>query len=433
MRRSRGASAGRIMSEVIDDLVSRYAEDAAFLWLLRRRAADAPDYALADLAEADERLAAHLEALQVSGAAAWRHCMLELASGTHGAAFVAAVLALEGCDALRLEAVLAAVEAAPDEIASVVSALGWVDPCCLRSVVADMLSSRSALRQEIALAACAMHGRDPGLASGWLKAASPAVRARALRVAGQLGKTGCLDDVRAALTHPGSASADSECQFWAAWSAVLLGARGAEADALFDAALVLDSRRARGLTLALQAMDPKHGADALKRVPADTRHERTLVEASGIVGLPDNVPWMIAHMRDRRFARIAGEAFALVTGVDLVESKLAGAHPADFAPGPNDDPRDDDVAMDRDDGLPWPDVERIDRWWQDNGGRFRRGTRYFMGGLVAQEHCLAVLGEGRQRQRALAANYLCLLAPGTPLFDTRACARVQQKALAARQ
>jgi uncharacterized protein (TIGR02270 family) len=414
--------------------VSRYAEDAAFLWLLRRRAADAPDYALADLAEADERLAAHLEALQVSGAAAWHHCMEELANGTHGAAFVAAVLALEGCDARWLETVLATVEAAPDEIGSVVSAFGWVDPCCLRSVVAEMLMSRSAVRQEVALAACAMHGRDPGLASGWLAATSAAVRARAWRVAGQLGKTSRLDDVRAALANPGPASAaDPECRFWAAWSAVLLGTRGAETDALFDAALVLDSRRARGLTLALQAMGPKHGTDALKRLPADTRHERTLVEASGIVGLPDNVPWMIAHMRDARFARIAGEAFGLVTGVDLVQSKLEGARPAEFLSGPNDDPGDDDVAMDSDDGLPWPDVERIERWWHDNSGRFRRATRYFMGGLVAREHCLAVLGEGRQRQRALAANYLCLLAPGTPLFETRACARLQQKALAARQ
>ncbi|KAA1014525.1 TIGR02270 family protein [Paraburkholderia panacisoli] len=422
------------MSEVIDDLVSRYAEDAAFLWLLRRRAADAPDYALADLAEVDERVAAHLEALQVSGAAAWHHCAEELANGTHGAAFVAAVLALDACDAPRLETVLVAVEEAPDKVGSVVSAFGWVDPCCLRSVVADMLTSRSAVRQEIALAACAMHGRDPGLASGWLAAGSPAVRARALRVAGQLGKTGCLADARAALAHPGLASAaDPECRFWAAWSAVLLGARGVEVDALFDAALVLESRRSRGLTLALQAMGPKHGTEALKRLPADTRHKRTLVEASGLIGLPDNVPWMIAHMRDARFARVAGEAFSLVTGVDLVQSKLQGACPADFSSGPNDDPSDDDVAMDRDDGLPWPHEERIERWWHDNGGRFRRGTRYFMGAPVAREQCLAVLGEGTQRQRALAANYLCLLAPGTPLFDTRACARLQQKALAARR
>ena len=49
-----------------------------------------------------------------------------------------------------------------------------------------------------------------------------------------------------------------------------------------------------------------------------------------------------------------------------------------------------------------------------------QGARYFMGAPVTREHCLDVVKNGYQRQRVLAAHYLCLLEPGTPLFNTSA-------------
>jgi hypothetical protein len=44
--------------------------------------------------------------------------------------------------------------------------------------------------------------------------------------------------------------------------------------------------------------------------------------------------------------------------------------------------------------------------------------------------CIDVLKNGYQRQRILAAHYLCLLDPGTPLFNTSAPAWRQQRLLA---
>jgi hypothetical protein len=54
-----------------------------------------------------------------------------------------------------------------------------------------------------------------------------------------------------------------------------------------------------------------------------------------------------------------------------------------------------------------------------------------MGKPVTREHCIDVLKNGYQRQRILAAHYLCLLDPGTPLFNTSAPAWRQQRLLAA--
>jgi uncharacterized protein (TIGR02270 family) len=87
--------------------------------------------------------------------------------------------------------------------------------------------------------------------------------------------------------------------------------------------------------------------------------------------------------------------------------------------------------MDQDDGLPFPNSERISRWWDANVGRFSPGTRYFLGAPLSRETALTALKEGFQRQRILAAHYLCLLEPGTVLFEWRAPAPRQQRLLAA--
>jgi uncharacterized protein (TIGR02270 family) len=134
-------------------------------------------------------------------------------------------------------------------------------------------------------------------------------------------------------------------------------------------------------------------------------------------------------MANEKTARPAGESFTLITGADLDEEQLQRKPPKEFEPGPNDDPDDPNVEMDEDDGLPWPDIAKIERWWAANEGRFQKGMRYFMGAPLTHEHCVDVLKKGCQRQRIMAAQYLCLLEPGTLLFNTCAPAWRQQRLL----
>ena len=87
--------------------------------------------------------------------------------------------------------------------------------------------------------------------------------------------------------------------------------------------------------------------------------------------------------------------------------------------------------MDEDESLPWPDPEKIAAWWRAHGAKFASGTRYFMGDVPTPATCLEVLKTGFQRQRIAAAEYLTLLTPGTPLFNTAAPTWRQQRLLAA--
>jgi uncharacterized protein (TIGR02270 family) len=210
---------------------------------------------------------------------------------------------------------------------------------------------------------------------------------------------------------------------------VLLGRRG---DALYvlRSSPFPGSLRERAFRLAIQALTVSEAHQVLQSLAKEPSQLRLLLKGSGIVGDVTYVPWLIGNMSDGQTARLAGEAFSLITGTDLALLDLERKPPENFESGPNDDPDDSNVEMDPDDGLPWPDAAKIKDWWAKNSNRFTPGQRYFMGAPVTHAHCIDVLKNGYQRQRILAAHYLCLLDPGTPLFNTSAPAWRQQKLLA---
>ena len=129
-------------------------------------------------------------------------------------------------------------------------------------------------------------------------------------------------------------------------------------------------------------------------------------------------------------ARLAGEAFSINTGVDLDDAQLKRERPEGFASGPTDDAEDEVVAMDPNQDLSWPDLQRGRKWWDATGCRFVTKQRYLAGDAVSAEHCQRLLRDGRQGLRQAAAFELALMDPDTPLFETRAPAFRQQRQLA---
>ena len=268
-----------------------------------------------------------------------------------------------------------------------------------------------------------MHGVDPGLAS-FVQDGCGIVRARALRAAGELGRRELIPACNAAIDHP-----DPECQFWGAWSAVLLGDCHRALDVLASIGLSPAAQRAGAFRLALQASPIERGHAILQRLAHDSMQRRAVIEGSGVVGDVGYVPWLLNQMTNPKLARVAGEAFTNITGLDLFQG-FETAAPAEFEGDTTENPEDSNVDLDPDEGLPWPDVPKIQAWWTANADRFQTHGRYFMGAPVTHEHCLDVLRNGYQRQRILAAHYVCLLNPGTPLFNTSAPAWRQQRLLA---
>ena len=58
---------------------------------------------------------------------------------------------------------------------------------------------------------------------------------------------------------------------------------------------------------------------------------------------------------------------------------LEGEKPEGFEAGPTENPEDENVEMDPDDNLPWPDPALILKWWGKHQKEFTNGTHYLLG------------------------------------------------------
>ena len=70
---------------------------------------------------------------------------------------------------------------------------------------------------------------------------------------------------------------------------------------------------------------------------------------------------------------------------------------------------DDDVGLDDDKNLPWPDVERIDALWRNHGSNFHVGQRYLLGKPITADSLQHTLTTAYQRQQHAAALELVLI------------------------
>ncbi len=133
------------------------------------------------------------------------------------------------------------------------------------------------------------------------------------------------------------------------------------------------------------------------------------------------------HMETPELARVAGEAFSLITGVDLAWEDLETDQPEGFEAGPTESAEDENVALDPDENLPWPHPGLIQQWWQQHQADFPVGQRYLMGKPVSEAQCCEVLKTGMQRQRIAAAFELALMRGDGVLFATHSKATQQKK------
>ncbi|MES9850204.1 MAG: TIGR02270 family protein [Candidatus Thiodiazotropha sp. L084R] len=407
---------------ILDNIVSQHAEEAAFLWLLRDSSVSAPHYKLSDLSELESRIDAHLDGLRVAGETGWVHCQEQLNHSESGEVFTAAYIALDGALVDGLNKVLEVVHGEPTTIRGLISALGWVEKSKLQGHVVNWLKSDTPLLRLIGLSACAIQRVDCG---AYLNKAldddDAGVRARALRSIGEIRRQEMNQSLREHMHEE-----DETCRFWSVWSAAMMGdeegtaqlVNFAEADSIF---------LQPALELLMRRMDNASAVSLLRTLSQNQAVERAVVQASGYFGDSASVPWLIEKMKSPDLSRVAGEAFSLITGLDLAYQDLESEPPEDFQAGPSESPEDDEVDLDQDEDLPWPDIQSIMQWWSLHQADFPTGVRRLCGKSVKRAQCLDILQDGFQRQRQAAAMELAMFDQQQPLFNTSATAQRQSE------
>ena len=432
---------------IIPNIITQHAEEASFLWLLRDRAVHAPHYSLKDLAKLDDRVEAHLDGLRIAGDAGWEICKGALEQKEAGEIFTASVLAFESRDEARIKTVLDVGGTEPELSRGVVSALGWLPYQVAEVHIKKLLAADSSNLRRIGIAACAVHRQNPG--QPLIDAISDndlLLRARALKAVGELGRLDLLPCLKSNLEggylekEDAGGVLEQVCQFSAAWSAALLGDTSAipvlknivtsirppHTDPLPQGKRVQSEE---ALKLILRRMDLSSALDWKKGLAQEPGSIRLSIIGAGVIGDPVLIPWLIGQMRVPPLARVAGESFTMITGVDIAYEDLEGEQPEGFVAGPTENPGGGDVEMNPDEDLPWPTHEQIIGWGNKNKGKIKNGTRYLLGQPITTEHLMQILRTGRQRQRAAAAIESSILKPGQPLFEVRAPGFRQQQLL----
>jgi uncharacterized protein (TIGR02270 family) len=313
----------------IAGIVEQHVGDAAFLWFRRGREIDGHAFGATDVGRLDQRLDANLAGLVEAGEAGWAAACAAFADWKGaGEVFVLGTLALRSGEA---EAIDTAAAAAADSGAAgargLSGALARTPRELLRGHVPRWLASPEASMRRLALCAYSHHRVDPGDRLATVLAdPDAAVRARALRLAGELGRRDLVPAVAASL-----AGGTQDERLRAAVALCLLG-EARLALAALDAAVDAPELAAEAIEIRLLARpgpEARHWLHALIDRPA-TRMPATA--AVGLLGDRGLVPWLIRRMRDPALAYAAGQAFRDLFEVDFADTDLFTDDPERLGP-----------------------------------------------------------------------------------------------------
>ncbi len=404
------------------DIYERYVDEASFLWVLRSVAVNQPHYRVPDIAELDKRIDNYLDGLQTSPDDGWQVCLRATEFEEAGEAFTIGVTAFRSLEVQKIQKAVEFGLLNEQTFKGLVSALGWLPGKLCHSWIKKFFTSKDLNHKYLAMAACSVRREDP---ADYLNRvferddclAHQHLYARALRIVGELKR----DDHVLALEH--AVKSDNESiRFWATWSGVLLGKREWVVQ-LKDYVLKPGPYQAKAIELVFRVLPPGMAREWITELAGDQTQVRNVIKATGVLGDPQAVNWLIANMRAPESARLAGEAFTLITGIDLEGNGLALEVP-DLV-YTDDEGTGEDVELDEDENLPWPDPDKIAATWQKYGSGLGQGRRHFMGRQINAETLKQQIESGGQRHRYAASIELAVMEQKQILINTRARAAVE--------
>ena len=404
---------------VYRDIFEQFGTDAAFLWLLRAIAVEQPHNNAGDILALEKRIDAQLNGLMSSIDTGWAICEEGLNLQEAGEVFTAMVIAMRSHDPKRIQKAVEVGLSSNECSEGLISAMGWLPENIVSPWTQRFLNGKDMSHKLLGLATCSIRRQDPGeVLSQILQRdeckAHEQLYARALRLVGELRRQDCMPALQAALTD----ERDS-IRFWSNWSAVLLG-QHACLQQLKNFVLDPESPYLNlALQLCFRVLSVEQGRVWISELAKEEKQTRAVIKATGILGDPHAVNWLIAKMAEPKLAKLAGEAFNFITGADLVKHELTTEQPT-IHPMQENDELDEGVELDEDENLPYPDHKKVAMLWRSHGQRFIVGRRYFIGQEASTPWLKSVLNNGTQRQRHAASMELALHENNVQLPNTRA-------------
>ena len=401
------------------EIYEQFVDDASFLWVLRSIAVEQPHYNVADIHELEQRIEAQLDGLMTAVEDAWEICLQALELEEPGEVFTASVIAFRSHDVAKIQKTIETGLANDEATKGLISAMGWLPGKLVHPWIEKFFTSKDLNHKYLALAACSVRRENPGEYLNRILERDDCKQheklyARAIRLIGEIRRQDLMPHLSEAIN-----SEQDDIRFWSNWSAILLGNRTAVTN-LEPYVFKTGMHQMNAINIAFRVLPIEQARNWISKLAADKDQERTVIKATGILGDPHAVNWLITKMREPAYAKLAAEAFVLITGIDLEKNHLAAEIPPAIAVQPNSDTDDDDVSLDEDENLLWPNPELVSSIWMSQGQNYIAGQRYFMGKKINTDFLRNTFSNVNQRQKYAVAMELALTDSTTPLYNTRA-------------
>lgn len=392
-------------ARIFSHIIEQHVDDAAFLWLMRSQAMTQAHQTPGSIGKIEQRINNHIKGLfnQASGAWEYSHEAAECQEG--GEMFVLAMLALSSGDSSKINTLLELTSGSEEAFKGFISALGWLPASVVNPLLKLWVNSKEPLYQYACIAACSVRRVDPKvhltlLLSNVENIKNIPLYCRMLRLVGELKRHDLNHLLAKMLDHE-----NGSVSFWAHWSTLMLGDRSALKG--FER-FVLESgpHQLCAISVAVRCHDHTHAWYLIRSLVKSSTQTAQTIAALSALGDPKGVLWLLDRMKEPQYAKLAGEAFSQITGVDLELQGLTESNSAGFDDGEEEG---DIPILLGCESLPMPIAEKVREYWSQVGHHFNSGRRYFWGGPLELNTLEKALRFGRQRQRLSAAIELALM------------------------
>jgi uncharacterized protein (TIGR02270 family) len=425
---------------ILWDVLEEHLDEGGFELERWQRALFAPHYSLLEVAEGpEETLLAHLSALLIAGPAAFQRLLAPLLATPPGQdpplLSVAAAVALARHD---YDAIFGALERGTHrERSALVRGLTLAsDPrfdahLAARHDAGSFEGDAAATALELAAA----RGVRLALAGPLYSSDVPELTAAARAALGSQDRSE-LSRLEELTLHQDAGVRDAALEVAVTWGSALAFRRCLE--------LAQAHQTVSETVLSLIALlgGPEEHAILHGWSESDCKGaQHAAIRALGMSGDSDNVERLLPLLGsdDVIGAKLAGEAIALISGLDASQSEWQHSSPPvsdeSEARQALPDLKDDDLSMDLRPTLaallPELDLGKVTRWWSLARPRFRARERLLQGLPANRETHLALLRSANMRNRPLVAQSLRLRSLGRQSLEVRAPAASQLSALRA--
>lgn len=398
-------------AQMLWDVVEEHMEEASFLWTEWERALVSPVFTLPGMSGVEQRVSAHLEGLALGGAITPARLARAATRASDAGSIFAVTHALlhRGLDEGTCVALELLTTSSGQHRAAARRAFELAPAPRDSSNLERLLHNARPLARAAALDRARVLGLDPGTALGdALGDPDAEVRCAALAAAAFGRRREHRDSVRAQLV-----AAELMVRDEAICAGMILGV--AEAVTACRIAIEAGTGGRKALLLLAIGGTPADVSLLITALSSTERHEDALW-ALGFTRTIEAADACVSAVGDSAHGPVAAEAFGGITGIDLIQQRLA--RPAPPPPADLDDVPDLGLELRPEAALPVPDPARILAFWAA-----RRAS--FLPRSTEPEALLKSLARAPMRRRHALATELAIITRGALLLDTRTWARSQ--------